>query len=302
MNEELMSEDLEVVYGELVEQAGELALPNQIKQELAEAKSLADYRHLITKYDVARTAAQKAAGLLQAQGNPVEVVEATRETANQYAAAHLEAEAEAGRVLKAMSERGERYVWKGGNPTRAGETPGISKHTTRGEDAYEARIFIEDEDGKTRQRTARAKTLEEAEQKLQELKDKHAPQLKTVVQRQSLTDLGVDKNDATTWQRVGSIPDEVRSTYIEDAHDKGAEITTAGLLRFAREPREPKEDGRSTIEMGYDLIVKSLQDAIGYDPVVMAGQAINTGRKTKYVQLIQRTGEWIEASLDALGQ
>ena len=49
----------------------------------------------------------------------------------------------------------------------------------------------------------------------------------------SLGDLGVTKSESSRWQRVASVPPEVRAEYVEETKAAGEEVSTDGLLKHA---------------------------------------------------------------------
>jgi hypothetical protein len=68
---------------------------------------------------------------------------------------------------------------------------------------------------------------------------------------------GISRSQSSRWQRLADISDAAFESYMQRASDARAEITTAGLLRYATEatrstssdmssePREPAEAGRA---------------------------------------------------------
>jgi hypothetical protein len=51
-----------------------------------------------------------------------------------------------------------------------------------------------------------------------------------------LVDLGISRDQSSDWQRMASVPDDELAHYIRAANHFGQEVTSAGLLRFARNP------------------------------------------------------------------
>jgi hypothetical protein len=99
-----------------------LGLISQARRSLAEARTLPDIRRVMEMASVAVDAAQRAAKLAEAQHAAAEVVEAANEAANDAAAVRIEAQAQAGELLRAMREQGAR-VGSGGDYTSASSQP-----------------------------------------------------------------------------------------------------------------------------------------------------------------------------------
>jgi hypothetical protein len=47
----------------------------------------------------------------------------------------------------------------------------------------------------------------------------------------SLADFGVSKSESSRWQRIASVPPEVRGEYVEETKAAGGEVSTDGLTR-----------------------------------------------------------------------
>lgn len=83
----------------------------------------------------------------------------------------------------------------------------------------------------------------------------------------TLDDLGVTHDESSRWQAVAAIPPEVRQEYVAESNEREAEVTRAGLLRFAH-PRDaapriadlrPPEAGRGRIALAH--LIEHLQQA-----------------------------------------
>lgn len=90
------------------------------------------------------------------------------------------------------------------------------------------------------------------------------------------------------WEAVADVPAEVRSAYVRQASDMP---TTAGLLRFAA---EPKPDDRDAVELAYDDTIRALGTLVKYDPQLIAGHASATGRKDRLRKVLERASQWID--------
>ena len=54
----------------------------------------------------------------------------------------------------------------------------------------------------------------------------------------SLRELGIDKNQSARWQQEASVPDELFTDYLARARNHGQEISSAALLRLAKQIRQ----------------------------------------------------------------
>ncbi len=105
--------------------------------------------------------------------------------------------------------------------------------------------------------------------------------------------IGADSNSLAQyhvkrWEAVADVPSEVRSAYVRQASDMP---TTAGLLRFGR---EPKADERDAVELAYDDTIRALGTLVKYDPQLIAGHASATGRKDRLRKMLERASQWID--------
>jgi hypothetical protein len=99
-----------------------LTLIARARQNLAEARTLPDIRHIIEVASVATDAAKRAAKLAEAQQAAVEIVEAANDAANDAASVRIEAQAKAGELLREMLKSGKR-ARRGGDHTSAMSQP-----------------------------------------------------------------------------------------------------------------------------------------------------------------------------------
>jgi len=216
--------------------SSEVALLGQVQQMLVEAKTLPDFRRVMEAAGAASDTARRYAKLLEAQKMAAETIEATSRAANELSFLHIEAQAGAGRVLKAMAESGERA------PRGA---PGHKSNVAEG-------TF-------------------------------------------TLDDLGVSRPHARIWQALDDIPSEVRSTYLRQSQDSGEEVTTKGLLRFAKEPSPAKES--NDVELAYSDVVNVLHKLLRYNPEVISGQAAVMKRSKQYIAILNNAREWLDSAL-----
>lgn len=115
-------------------------------------------------------------------------------------------------------------------------------------------------------------------------------------------DPAVAYQHSSRWQRVAEIPDNVRAGYVDDTVEKGGEITTAGLLRYAADPSERREPTRDDLEQAYDDAARALAVILKYDPGILAGHASNTRRTTKFRKLVTGVEGWSQRVLASLGR
>lgn len=252
--------DKEVVPSEIAvpeAPSGPLAQIEPLKQELAKAvktKDLPRLQRVIGAATIAAAAQRRVVKLASGEGQPMEVVQAANEAANEAATVRLEAQAEAGRILQAMKGRGEL-------------SPGRQP-------------------------------------------DPEKPDPRSGSPRQTIPDL-LGGNAAGAYQkaaemaRVAEVPDNVRAEYVDEVKDKGGEITTAGLLRFAKtsepkpEPEEPTVD--TELASMYNQVMRAMY-AITVNPnaEIMAAWAIDNKRKTKFRAALQGTADWVQKALEIL--
>jgi len=63
----------------------------------------------------------------------------------------------------------------------------------------------------------------------------------------TLKDLGISKYQSHCWQSIAIIPEDIFETHIANVKSKNRELTTASLLRIAKEQRKKDKDLRKTI-------------------------------------------------------
>jgi hypothetical protein len=54
-----------------------------------------------------------------------------------------------------------------------------------------------------------------------------------------LSDLGIDKTQSHRCQRIAELPEESFERHVAEVRGAGEELTTAGVLRLAREAQQP---------------------------------------------------------------
>jgi hypothetical protein len=170
------------------------------RRYLIYARSVPDLRSVMEMAAVAKDAARRAAKLAEARRLCADVVEAANEAANDAAAIRNEAQARAGELLKSMAEDGRRA--ERGRPEKMSQAATFSD---AGPEADEG----------------------EADQP-----DPPAPAA-------TLDELGVSRSESSRWQQVAAVPADVRREYVEETKAEKGEVSTAGLLRYARERAEP---------------------------------------------------------------
>lgn len=73
---------------------------------------------------------------------------------------------------------------------------------------------------------------------------------KSRLNRLKLDDLGISRNQSTRWQIQAKVPENIFATYVRDTCDAGKELTSANLMRIAkqwgvRDPSPPNSNGRN---------------------------------------------------------
>lgn len=76
----------------------------------------------------------------------------------------------------------------------------------------------------------------------------------TSEERLSLTDIGVSKDQSSRWQLAAAVPDREFEKYIDRTRAEQGEVTTAGLLRIARDWRSKQRQRQSKGKAGNDQI------------------------------------------------
>jgi len=83
-----------------------------------------------------------------------------------------------------------------------------------------------------------------------------------------LKDLGISKYQSHCWQSIAKIPDNIFETHIAKVKSKNRELTTASLLRIAKEQRKKDKNLRKkiipddlpTITKRFEIIHGKFQD------------------------------------------
>ena len=60
-----------------------------------------------------------------------------------------------------------------------------------------------------------------------------------------LEDLGITRDESKRWQRQASVSEEVFQTYVSTSNQMGREVSSAGLIRFARNGSESGGNGHA---------------------------------------------------------
>jgi len=119
----------------------------------------------------------------------------------------------------------------------------------------------------------------------------------------TVRDLMGDKSEATArkraarWRKVASIPDNIRAEYVDEMKEKRGEITTAGLLRHANSPTEPKDP--TSVEEVYTTVMRLSAQILNWDPHIMAGHAAATkGQQGKFVKRLKALRKWCDEGVN----
>jgi hypothetical protein len=60
----------------------------------------------------------------------------------------------------------------------------------------------------------------------------------------TLQELGITKKQSSRWQAMASVPEEDFTRHVADVNDSDEELTTAGVMRFAKRLRSDAQRGR----------------------------------------------------------
>ena len=131
--------------------------------------------------------------------------------------------------------------------------------------------------------------------------------------RRTLSDLGLDRQgddegvglnrkNAWKWQKVADIPGEVRAEYVDETVARGGEITTAGLMRHAREaPPEREPTVNDSLEKAYAAACEAMAVFVKYrNASAIAAFAADSRRKTRFRELVDRSRAWLDEAEQVL--
>lgn len=105
-----------------------------------------------------------------------------------------------------------------------------------------------------------------------------------------------------TWERLADIPTDIHIDYVDKTKDRGGEVTTAGLLRYAATQADNGEPNQRTdVEEAYTEVVKAFTTILKYDSALLAGHASNTKQKTRFRRLLVDIEKWASTALDVYG-
>lgn len=105
---------------------------------------------------------------------------------------------------------------------------------------------------------------------------------------------------ASRWQRVAEIPDKTRADYVAETVEKGGEITTAGLLRYAATSDEEPADTEGVLASAYDTVAAAMTTLVKYRGGAIAAYASETRRRARFRELVARTRAWIDEAEQVL--
>lgn len=110
-----------------------------------------------------------------------------------------------------------------------------------------------------------------------------------------------------TYEKVANIPDNVRADYVDDTVEESGEITTAGLLRYARKLDQPDEETTESqvndvLEARIKEVLLACQQIPAYNAKLIAGALLERKRKTPTLQAAKRLRMWTDEFLKYLGE
>lgn len=91
----------------------------------------------------------------------------------------------------------------------------------------------------------------------------------------TLEQLGITKRQSANWQKVAAVPAEKFDAYIETGIEEGAELSTAGLLRFNRHGVHFSSESKEwyTPQPIIDRVLQTFDGVIDLDPCSNPGPA-----------------------------
>lgn len=80
--------------------------------------------------------------------------------------------------------------------------------------------------------------------------NQHEERLRDATEPPTLADLGIEKTQSHRWQAIADVPEPVFEQHIETVKARGDELTSAGVLRIAKEQRreERRDENRALVE------------------------------------------------------
>lgn len=72
---------------------------------------------------------------------------------------------------------------------------------------------------------------------------------------QTLSEIGISKNDSSRWQKLADMPEEHFETAVATAKEHTGQVTTAHMLRVANEVNEPKAAGQPAAQTNSSGVV-----------------------------------------------
>lgn len=123
----------------------------------------------------------------------------------------------------------------------------------------------------------------------------------------TLREVGVDVHESHRWQRIAAVPVEQFEEYIKECHSRGAELTTAGMLRLARQLVRDEVEGErrpSSAPMllrEYERLRKNATEMLWLDPERLAS-LMQLDRSVQELEHLRRFRGWLAELEEALSR
>jgi hypothetical protein len=123
----------------------------------------------------------------------------------------------------------------------------------------------------------------------------------------TLRELGVDVHESHRWQRIAAVSAKQFDDYINQCRAKGAELTTAGMLKLARQlvrdeaDVERRPSSAPMLLREYDKLRKSATDLVWLDPERLAS-VMQLEQRAAELEHLRRLRLWLAELETALSR
>lgn len=117
----------------------------------------------------------------------------------------------------------------------------------------------------------------------------------------TLKQLGITPQESHRWQRIGSLPNEVFESYIQEGRQRRVELTTMRAVSLANRllkdrvqsvDAEPRPSGRAAQLVEFERIRRHLTNLVWLDPAVL-NAAITPEDRQRMLADIRRVRRWL---------